>query len=256
MAYIATPRRSRKWNTRWNPDVLKGELRKKDRSILQICRDYSTRKLGWQAFYGDIQRWRKVDMELAKLIEEHKDSVMGDSRGRGRLANDVKEEDLDWMLRFCEEYLKEKNKAKAALVTPYKASSIISMLNPKDSSYNAKFASMVDSIDAQFLEMAKELALKAADAARTDPNISIKDKAWIGLNIAKVAKGTDWNQQKVDINIAGHLKFEAQRAKTIQELVAEQRAHFEKSRAPLLLEEDNANVIELEPLPEKDLVES
>lgn len=256
MAYIAVPKRSRKWSARWNIDLLKEELRKKDRSILQICRDYSTQKLGWQAFYGDIQRWRKVDMELARLLEEHKDSVSGDSRGKGRIPNDMKEEDPDWMLRFCDEYLKKKNKAKAALVTPYKPTSIIAMLNPKDSSYNAKFAGMVDSIDAQFLEMAKELALTAAENAIHDTTMSIKDKAWIGLNIAKVAKGTDWNQQKVDVNISGHLKFEAQRAKTIQELVAEQRAHFEKNRAPLLLEGENSEVIDLVPIPERELVES
>lgn len=188
-------------------------------------------------------------MELGALLS----NLSASNNPNGRPRMDMVPENADWMVAFCEEYLKEKNKGKASKVTPFKPATILKMLNPKDTSFNAKFAEMVDICDMQLLEMAKELAWEGASEAVGNTAVSSKDKVWIGVNIAKVAKGTDWNQQKMDINLTGNIKFEAQRAKVTAELVADQKSHFERVRQPLLIESgrDEDRVIDVIPIEEK-----
>jgi len=75
---------------------------------------------------------------------------------------------------------------------------------------------------------------------------------WIGSTVMKIAKGTDWNQQKLDVTMNGTVRFEAARAKLTSELVSEQRAFFEKNRGLALPEGEQREVIEAQVLDSED----
>lgn len=256
MAYLGTPKRSAEWNPTWNPSVLMKELEKKDKSLRAILRERSTEDVGWQGLYRDVCRWRKANPKLDTLIKEHSLEVSGKSHAGGRRRLDAEPENSDWRVAFAREYLATANKVKAAAVTPYDAKTLIKMLDEKQTCYDKKFAEMVDNCDRQLLEAARELTFTGIkEAFAPNSGVTPRDKVQMGTSVMKIAKGTDWNQQKVDISMSGTVKFEAARAKLTSELVSEQRAHFQKVLERKQLESGEQNVIEAEVLPERELVQ-
>lgn len=166
------------------------------------------------------------------LLEDHINSV-SKRRGSGRKRLDQTEETDGWMHDFCAEYLKTKNKHKAALVTPYKYHSIIAKLNPAKSEYDERFASLVHSCDMQLLEWAKETVYTSLQEA-IDQGLDPFTKSRIAMNIARYAANSDWGQQKMDVTHKGTIQFEARRALQLTEIAQSQREWHDKHRVSLL----------------------
>lgn len=257
MAYTATPKRALEWDPSWNQEVLTKELQKKDRSLRAILRERSTEDVGWQGLYRDVCRWRKLNPKLDALIKEHSKEVSNKTHAGGRHRLDATPENSDWRLAFAREYLATFSKVKAAAVTPYAPDTIITMLNEKNTAYDKKFAEIVEVCDRQLLEKARELTFSGiAEAANPNSGVSPDKKVQMGVSVMKIARGTDWNQQKIDVNMSGTVKFEAARAKLTGELIAEQRSHFQKVLEMKQLTSGEQNVIDAEVLPEKELVQN
>jgi hypothetical protein len=184
---------------------------------------------------------------LNQLVKENSVEVSGKTHAGGRKRIDSEPELADWRIAFCKEYLSTANKVKASVVTPYAPRTIMEFLDPKQSCFDQKFSDMVDSCDKELLEAARELTFQGVREAAAQHDLSVKDKVWIGSTVMRIAKGTDWNQQRLDISMTGTLKFEAARSKLTGELVAEQRAFFEKSRTKALPSGEH-DVIDVEEL--------
>lgn len=232
MAQATAPKRRKDFTEHWNPEVFRAELKKKDRSIRKILEAYATEETGWQGLYRDVVRWRKEDPTMEADVHEHIREV-GKLHGGGRNRLDQNKHTDGWEVDFCKRYAETSSKFEASKVTPYKYSSILAKLNPAKTEYNAHFKEMVDAVDSM---MAEEAVATAMDAMReaNKQQLDPKTRAWIALGIAKIAKGSDWSAQKVDITHSGTIKFEAKRALLTSELAAEQRRMFSEGRARLL----------------------
>lgn len=237
MSYRRAPRRELKTNKHWNPDVLRDALRKHDRSLKQILKDISSLPsvpTGWQGLYNDTCRWRAMDPDLQRLIDENAAALNPDKKQPGgRKRKDEKLDDTMWRERYVEEYFATNSKDKAAARTPYKASEINAMLTPGRTEYDKLFAEMVEVVEQRQIDKTVEMVYNARDEAvknGADP----KTQAYIGLGILKThSKG--WQQkQQLDVNVNGTVKFQLDRQRVVGELIADQQRFFEKTR-PLAL---------------------
>jgi len=233
MSHRAAPKNRKDVNPDWNVDTFRREV-EKGRGVLEICRSYATASTGWQGLYNDTRRWRSMDPDLQKLIDDNIKAMGREpeaAKKAGRKRNDVKADDHDWRLAYTEEYMRTNSREKAALVTPYSATSILKMMQPGDTSYDKQLADMVGIAEQMIINRASAAALDALDEA-IKQGADAKTKAWIALGILKThPKG--W-QQKMELNVTGSVKFELDRGRVVAELLADQQRYFQTTR-PLAL---------------------
>jgi hypothetical protein len=175
-----------------------------------------------------------MDPDLQKLIDDNIKAMGRDPekvKKAGRKRNDVKADDHDWRLAYVEEYMRTNSREKAADVTPYTATSIISMLQQGRTEYDKQLAEMVATAEQMIVNRVSAAALNALDEA-IQQGADAKTKAWIALGILKThPKG--W-QQKMELNVTGSVKFELDRGRLVGELLADQQRYFQGTR-PLAL---------------------
>lgn len=233
MAQYTEPANRKNVNPLWGPEALSREIAKKDgRSLKAILEQYATESTGWRGLYNDVRRWRRMDPDLQKMIDDHVQATApSKKRGSGRPRNDVKEDNHDWRLAYVEEYMRTNSREKASKVTPYKPSAILEMLNPNKTEYDKQLAEMVGSAEQMIVDRVSSAALDALDEA-VSQGADAKTKAWIALGILKThPKG--W-QQKMELNVTGSVKFELDRGRVVAELLADQQRYFANTR-PLAL---------------------
>ena len=83
MAHRGIPKRSLEVNPDWNPDVFKAALQRGDRSLKRILKDHATATTGWQGLYSDTCRWRKMDPDLQRLIDQNAKVLNPDKKQLG-----------------------------------------------------------------------------------------------------------------------------------------------------------------------------
>jgi len=233
MSQRTAPKRSAKVNADWNVDVLRAELSEKKRSLREILRSHATATTGWQGLYNDTCRWRKMDPDLQRLIDDNAKALGTAKRHGGRKRNDVKAGNTDWRMAYVEEYLRTNSRDKAALVTPYTPEHITSMLNQNRTEFDKLLFEMMEVAEQRQVNKAAEVAFNAMDEAVTT-GASVKDKAYIALGILKTHNKGWQQQQKIDVNVSGSVKFELDRGRIIGELLADQQRYFANTR-PLAL---------------------
>ena len=244
MSGWAEPKHRKSPNPLWGIDTFKQEL-SNGGGITEICKSYATAHTGWQGLYNDVRRWRTMDPDLQKLIDDNIKAMGRDpdtAKKAGRKRNDVKADDHDWRLAFVEEYMRTNSREKAALVTPYSATSILKMLHAGDTSYDKSLADMVGIAEQMIVNRASAAALDALDEA-IQQGADAKTKAWIALGILKThPKG--W-QQKMELNVTGSVKFELDRGRQVAELLADQQRYFQATRPLALVAGDVVDVEEV-----------
>lgn len=233
MAYRGVPKRSLSVDPLWNIDVLKAELAEKKRSLRNILKSHATATTGWQGLYNDTHRWRKMDPDLQRLINDNAQALGGAKPHGGRKRKDVKEGNTDWRLHYVSEYLRTNSRDKAADVTPYSAEIITKMLNPNNTEYDKLLFEMMEVAEQRQVNKAAEVAFNAMDEA-VKTGASVKDKAYIALGILKTHNKGWQQQQKIEMNVTGSVKFELDRGRIVGELLAEQQRYFANTR-PLAL---------------------
>lgn len=233
MSKWVEPKNRKTPNPLWGVDTFKQEL-KNGGGITEICKSYATANTGWQGLYNDVRRWRSMDPDLQKLIDDNIKAMGRDPekvKKAGRKRNDVKADDHDWRLAYVEEYMRTNSREKASLVTPYSPTSIITMLQQGRTEYDKQLAEMVATAEQMIVNRVSAAALNALDEAIRQ-GADAKTKAWIALGILKThPKG--W-QQKMELNVTGSVKFELDRGRLVGELLADQQRYFQGTR-PLAL---------------------
>lgn len=235
MAQYTEPKKRINAHPLWGVDTFKQEIAKMDgRSLRAILEQYATESTGWRGLYNDVRRWRHMDPDLQKMIDDHIKSpnrANPATSGSGRKRKDEVEGNHDWRLAYVEEYLRTSSREKASMVTPYKPSTILSMLHPSKTEYDKQFAEMVGTAEQMIVDRVSSVALDALNEAVAQ-GADAKTKAWIALGILKThPKG--W-QQKMELNVTGSVKFELDRGRQVAELLADQQRYFANTR-PLAL---------------------
>jgi hypothetical protein len=237
MAWAKAPKRSLVFDPNWNLELLKKELLVHDRSLRKILKDHATETTGWRGLYNDVRRWREMDPDLQRLIDENvvaMDNRKGPAKGRKRADEDPGEG--DWRLAYVTEYLATNSREKASLKTPYTAATLTKMMQQGRTEYDKQFAEMVEIAEQQLVNKASEVVFNALDEA-VNQQATPKDKAYIALGILKThSKG--W-QQKMELNVTGSVKFEIERGRVIGELIADQQRFFGEHRPKALLTDGN-----------------
>jgi len=167
MSKWVEPKNRKTPNPLWGVDTFKQEL-KNGGGITEICKSYATANTGWQGLYNDVRRWRSMDSDLQKLIDDNIKAMGRDPekvKKAGRKRNDVKADDHDWRLAYVEEYMRTNSREKAADVTPYTATSIISMLQQGRTEYDKQLAEMVATAEQMIVNRVSVAALNALDEA-------------------------------------------------------------------------------------------
>lgn len=243
MSFRKAPKNRKNVNPDWNLEALKRDLTNHVGSLKSILISYATASTGWQGLYNDVARWREMDPDLQRMIDENLAALGGKTEKlKGRKRKDASDVDADWRTRYGAEYLATNgNLNKAAAVTPYTPTTILCMTKPNRTEYDKQLVDIIENCDRLLVGKAAESVFNSLDEAEKNPNISPKDKAYIALGILKThSKG--W-QQKMELNVTGSVKFELDRGRVVAELLAEQQRFFKGNR-PLAL--TDGNVVDVE----------
>ena len=162
----------------WSKEAFLADLAKLG-TAKAVCEMYATPESSWQALQGDVWAWRQTDKRFDAQVAE----LMPGPKSPGRPRKDGG--DTSWQEDYCAELVETSgNEHKARLKTPYSSRQISEFLDPNASSYDERFAIMVQDSWAEIAGLNQEAAFggvkeatKLAEAAESGKEAFFEIKA-------------------------------------------------------------------------------
>jgi len=221
--------------------------------VKKVCSLYADERTGWRGYYADYWRWKRADPTFASVVSAYIDKK--GKVGRPRLDGG----DKSWQEDYCLELSRTNgNYLKASAKTPYSVRQIAEFCDQYSTTYDEKFAKMVEEVFLTKAGEVQEKFLGLLDDSNFMDQTSSKithDKAWVFLRALEKLDSGRWGR-KSELNVKGRIDHRhtqdriAGSSEIIDRLWSDQMKFFEARRAEMVALPPHPETIDAEPLPE------